>query len=384
MGVTSLFLILLTLVSLCHNFHVGDCARYIVVVEPKSTYQLQSSSFSSPINDDQLALRISKSDVASGTYVVTVGLGTPTKDVNLMVDTGSATTWVQCGEGSIYDPSISNTSSTSSSCIFNLTYLDGGYSNGYTAKDKFTISNYQFPSIAFGCAHQLDEKSAKLDGILALGRTADDVVPSLLSQTAQTYGNTFCYCLPTAASNSGFLLFGSQAIQTCQNAKPTQLVNVNDPAHSPMYFVNFIGITIGESSSSSSAEMAAIDSGTEISWLPQEVYGGVKAEFKRWMASYREAEKGADALDTCYQVDIAADDLEVPKMVVHFGDGLNVNLEKGAVVWEDKNQNGLVCLGFAAKKQESGVTIIGSHQHKGFNLLYDNQRNTLAIGPGSC
>ena len=71
----------------------------------------------------------SGSTVGSGNYVVTVGLGTPKKDLTLIFDTGSDITWTQCKpcatscyqqKEQIFDPSQSSTytniSCSSTSC----------------------------------------------------------------------------------------------------------------------------------------------------------------------------------------------------------------------------------------------------------------------------
>lgn len=67
--------------------------------------------------------------VGSGNYIVTVGLGTPKRDLSLIFDTGSDLTWTQCQpctrscysqKEPIFDPSKSssyaNVSCSSSSC----------------------------------------------------------------------------------------------------------------------------------------------------------------------------------------------------------------------------------------------------------------------------
>lgn len=64
------------------------------------------------------------SSIGSGNYIVTVGLGTPKKDLSLIFDTGSDLTWTQCQpcarscykqKDPIFDPSQS-TSYTNISC----------------------------------------------------------------------------------------------------------------------------------------------------------------------------------------------------------------------------------------------------------------------------
>ena len=77
--------------------------------------------------------------VGSGNYIVTVGLGTPKKDLSLIFDTGSDVTWTQCQpcakscynqREAIFDPSTSasyaNVSCTSSDCSY-LKSATGNY-----------------------------------------------------------------------------------------------------------------------------------------------------------------------------------------------------------------------------------------------------------------
>jgi hypothetical protein len=91
----------------------------------------KNSAGSSKFRDSQAATLPAKSGltIGSGDYVVTVGLGTPKRDLRLAFDTGSDLTWTQCQPCAgycynqvdpIFDPSkstsYSNITCTSPTC----------------------------------------------------------------------------------------------------------------------------------------------------------------------------------------------------------------------------------------------------------------------------
>ncbi|KAE8735202.1 hypothetical protein F3Y22_tig00000340pilonHSYRG00031 [Hibiscus syriacus] len=95
-----------------------------------------------------------KDDSLVGNYIVTIGLGTPKKDLSLIFDTGSDITWTQCKPcmRSCYkqkDPSNSFNCS-SSACVYDIQYGDS--SVGFFAKEKLTLTSRDvFNNFLFGC-----------------------------------------------------------------------------------------------------------------------------------------------------------------------------------------------------------------------------------------
>ncbi|OMO90659.1 Peptidase A1 [Corchorus olitorius] len=344
--------------------------------------------------------------VTASEYFVKVGFGSPPKYFSLIIDTGSAITWVPCQTCSpnlcpkkdqnsmLYNPFDSSTSSSNVSCsysnckYYNQTYFDGSYAAGSFMLDKVTIGSYVFPNFVFLCANQSwDSGGDQYQGILALGKDSTEWrtnAYSLISQTESKTGNVFCHCLPST-QNSADLYFGKNALDKCDSGSYTPLKSSH-----LYYHVNLTAITIGAKrleispALTSSSSRTIIDSGTVISRLPSSVYSNLKSEFKAWMSKYPPAQPPENGtLDTCYNLQ-GHDDSALPPMVLHF-QGLDVTLDKTAVYWKENGGMSQVCLAFADTDEEvDGYTIIGNHQLQKLNVLYDIQNQRIGIGPGNC
>ncbi|GJR85743.1 aspartyl protease family protein-like protein [Tanacetum coccineum] len=178
--------------------------------------------------------------IGSSNYIVTVGLGTPKKDMSLIFDTGSDLTWTQCQpcvgscyrqQEPIFAPSASTTyknisctstecsgltSATghrprcsSSTCVYAIQYGDRSFSVGFYATDKLTLTSKDvIGNFYFGCGQDNEGLFRGAAGLMGLGR--DKL--SLVSQAAKKYGKVFSYCLPSTASSTGYLTFGSSGV----------------------------------------------------------------------------------------------------------------------------------------------------------------------------
>ncbi|KAF2313047.1 hypothetical protein GH714_008888 [Hevea brasiliensis] len=174
--------------------------------------------------------------VQAGNYIVTVGLGTPKKDLSLIFDTGSDLTWTQCEpcvrscykqKDPTFDPSQSTsytniscgsslcnslasaTGNTlncdSSTCVYGIQYGDSSFSVGFFGKERLTLTPTEaFDNFYFGCGQNNQGLFGGSAGLLGLGR--DPL--SLVSQTSRKYNKLFSYCLPSSSSSTGFLTFG--------------------------------------------------------------------------------------------------------------------------------------------------------------------------------
>ncbi|PKI55920.1 hypothetical protein CRG98_023652 [Punica granatum] len=358
-----------------------------------------SSSPSSIGNDlDGTNLRIPVIPSEGGReYVVTVGLGTPTRDLPMIFDTGSNLTWTQClpcpTQGCCpqidrcFEPSKSSTysdPSCSPSCNYSASYADNSFSYGYYAQDTLTLSaDYTFPNFIFGCGQNNSDGFSNNAGILGLAR--GDY--SLISQTTSTFALIFCYCIPPTYNGQGYLLFGMGALKNCQTNQYTSILP--DQTKPSWYFVELLGITIGNQTlefselvPSSSSSRTIIDSGTTISRLPPSVYAALRDEFKKEMSEYPVARQHLPSLglDTCYNLE-GYDSVALPKVVLNF-DGADVNVDPSGVVWRESDSQ--VCLAFTPKEKENDQTIIGSTQQRNLNILYNIQENKVEFGTGSC
>ncbi|XVF30273.1 hypothetical protein REPUB_Repub16aG0042700 [Reevesia pubescens] len=174
----------------------------------------------------------------TGLYFAKIGLGNPSKDYYVQVDTGSDILWVNCAgcdkcptksdlgiELKLYDPKRSSTSSLvycdqdfcsstndgplpsckpNLQCQYNVSYGDGSSTAGYFVKDAIEMQqvtgNLQTVStngtVIFGCAKQfggLGSSSEALDGILGFGQANSSMISQLAA--AGKVKRMFAHCL---------------------------------------------------------------------------------------------------------------------------------------------------------------------------------------------
>ncbi|GFZ11298.1 eukaryotic aspartyl protease family protein [Actinidia rufa] len=206
-------------------------------------------------------------------YYTKIGIGTPSKDYYMQVDTGSDIMWVNCAgcdkcptksnlgvcpffyldvnlfivELSLYDPKGSTTGTlltcdqdfcietfnprsckVGAVCAYGVTYGDGSSSVGYFVKDNILLDrasgNLQTTpmngSIAFGCgasqSGQLDSSTQALDGILGFGQANS----SMISQLALDgkVSKMFAHCLD--GTNGGGIFAIGQLVQPKLKSTP--------------------------------------------------------------------------------------------------------------------------------------------------------------------
>ncbi|XP_021900146.1 aspartic proteinase-like protein 2 isoform X1 [Carica papaya] len=185
-----------------------------------------------PLGGDSLA-------ESAGLYFTKIGLGSPSKDYYVQVDTGSDILWVNCAECTrcpkksdldikltLYDTKSSSTakrvtcdddfcsliSSSQSStcqlgspCEYTVVYGDGSSTNGYFVRDTVHLDqvtgNHQTGStngsIVFGCgakqSGQLGGSQSAVDGILGFGQKETSMISQLAA--AGKVARKFAHCL---------------------------------------------------------------------------------------------------------------------------------------------------------------------------------------------
>ncbi|KAK8706669.1 hypothetical protein V6N13_057748 [Hibiscus sabdariffa] len=339
--------------------------------------------------------------VGSSNYIVTVGLGTPKKDLSLIFDTGSDLTWTQCQpcvrscykqQDPIFEPSSSSsysnvscastacnalTSATgispgcsSSACIYGIQYGDASFSIGFFAKEKLTLTSRDvFNNFLFGCGQYNEGLFRGVAGLIGLGR--DKL--SLPSQTTAKYNNIFSYCLPSSPSSTGFLRFGNRCLS--KSLKFTTLSTRSQGTS--FYGIDIIGISVGGqelsiSASNFAAGGAIIDSGTVITRLPSTAYSALRSAFRQGMKQYPMTQ-ALSILDTCYDLSEYST-VSVPRISFFFGGGVEVPIDVSGIFFV----NGIsqVCLGFAGNSEDSAVTIFGNTQQKTLEVVHDGGTGT--------
>ncbi|KAF9600142.1 hypothetical protein IFM89_004753 [Coptis chinensis] len=333
----------------------------------------------------------SGNSLGTGNFIVTIGFGTPKRDLPIIFDTGSDLTWIQCQPcvggcysqlDPIFDPSYSssytNISCTSidcaqvqsgtsnipgcssSTCVYGITYGDQSYSYGFFAEETLTVTPSDvFPKFQFGCGEQNNGLFGEAAGLLGLGR--DNI--SFVSQTSQKYNKSFSYCIPSGSS-SGFLAFGapnstasSSTLSNSTAAKFTPLLT--DSRGPSFYFLDLQGISVGAtklaiSPSTFNLSGTIIDSGTVITRLPPLAYSALRTAFQQAMASYPAA-PAMSILDTCYDFS-GFQTVNVPKIVLHFANETDLDVDFSGIFYASNVYQ--VCLAFAGNtdaKETAGI-----------------------------
>nr|GMC66428.1 aspartyl protease family protein At5g10770-like [Ipomoea batatas] len=239
-------------------------------------------------------------------YFVTIGVGTPKAEFNMLVDTGSDNTWVLCKpcttatgcapNAHLFDPSKSSTY-VKGSPDFHSFYGDKSYVSGVWGYDTLTVDkSHVVKKFQLGCGQNIHNTNFgnAAAGILGLGQGKG----SLPSQGGSKF-KTFSYCLPKSDSQVGYLVFGEEAHKKSSSSKPKFTPLLPPPNKLPKnyqgfgksyYFVELIGISVAGKQLNVDPSVFAspgtiIDSGTSITQLPSKAYSALATAFNQSMAS---------------------------------------------------------------------------------------------------
>ncbi|KAL4650678.1 hypothetical protein ACB092_01G105800 [Castanea dentata] len=332
--------------------------------------------------------------LGTGNYIVTVGFGTPKRDLKLVFDTGSDLTWTQCKPCTgqcykqvdpIFDPSKStsyaNITCPTPSC-FQLSsateYGDGSFTTGYFSKERLTITSDVMDNFIFGCGQDNEGLFNGFAGLLSLGLAQ----VSLVKQTAQKYGQFFSYCLPSTTSSTGHLTFG-KGNGVSNTTKFTPMLKLSQGPS--FYGLNLIGISVGGQKLSIPTSVFStvgtiIDSGTVITRLPPIAYNALRTTFRKLMRNYPMTSP-ISLLDTCYDLS-KSKSVSIPHISFLFDGAVSVDLDKVGIFYMLSPTQ--ACLAFAGNSDPSNIAIFGNVQQKGLEVLYDVARGRIGFRPGGC
>ncbi|XVF79018.1 hypothetical protein PTKIN_Ptkin14bG0185600 [Pterospermum kingtungense] len=348
--------------------------------------------------------------IGTGKYQVTMGLGSPKTEVSLVFDTASQLTWAQCQpcSGSCYDqrepifnPSKSSSytnircpsttcnqissegmqrgCSSSSACLYAVTYSNTTYSVGFLAKETLAITSSDvFQGFLFGCGQRNRfPNGGRAAGVLGLGRGWF----SILSQTANKYHKIFSYCLPSRDESTGYLKFGSANLPS--SIKFTPMSKSLEGSH--YYGLDIVDIGVGGERLSIdrsvfSTSGTVIDSASLITRLPPAAYKRVRNHFLARMTNYPKA-PAFENLGTCF--DFSGNSTVVmPTITLYFDGGVEMPIDARGILYVNKISQ--ACLAFAKNDDDNDVMIIGNFQQKGYEVVYDEGNGRVGFAPGGC
>ncbi|XP_004295545.1 PREDICTED: protein ASPARTIC PROTEASE IN GUARD CELL 1-like [Fragaria vesca subsp. vesca] len=304
-----------------------------------------------PLRHDGIRLKMeSGSDLDLGGYLAEVYIGTPSRKLSMLVDTGSDLTWVNCrfdckdchhkrnrdqfygnqpryyaGQGlksvdvfqahrsSSFKPIQCGTPqcrtgmkemgsepfcpTPSSHCMYNMSYLGGSVASGFFSEEivraplTTTGRSLKLRHMVVGCTETV-VKDLKSDGILALGFSFG----SWADKATRNFGPKFSYCLMDFASHmnkSSYITFGANNKIASHAPMIQTRCYVPLPGH---YSVEISGISVGGKMLNIPKYIwtfdwvtgggTIIDSGTSNAWLAEPAYEAVMCEYRKVFSKY--------------------------------------------------------------------------------------------------
>ncbi|KAH6831253.1 hypothetical protein C2S53_009448 [Perilla frutescens var. hirtella] len=347
---------------------------------------------------------------AGGEYLMKIMIGSPPVEQLGIADTGSDLTWIQCKPCTqcykqnlpLFDPSRTSSyrpvscesdqctsSGTAScdrhnSCQYQDSYGDNSYSSGELAVDTFTFDGgVSFPKVAFGCGHSNDGTFSQTgSGIVGLGGGSI----SIINQLQSSIGGKFSYCLALLNSNvSSKISFGSSAVVGGPNAVSTPLVKKKEAT---FYYLTLEGVSVGAErvdyyvSSNKASGMGGgddgniiIDSGTTLTFLPEELYDGVEAALVEAVTTGSRVSDPSGVFKLCYR---SEGGVSSPSITAHFR-GADVVLPQGSIFVEV--EKGIVCLTLVPSQD---FAIFGNLHQINYHIGYDLLNHRLSFMPTDC
>ncbi|XP_055828598.1 aspartic proteinase PCS1-like [Solanum dulcamara] len=354
--------------------------------------------------------------------IVTLPIGTPPQDQQMVLDTGSQLSWIQCNKKlpkkstppTTFDPSLSSSFSVlpcnhplckpripdftlptscdqNRLCHYSYFYADGTLAEGNLVREKITFSNSQTtPPLILGCATE----SRDAEGILGmnLGR---------YSFVSQAKVQKFSYCVPRKQGKimpSGTFYLGQNP-----NSHMFQYINLltfpqsqRMPNMDPLaYTIGMVGIKFGGKRLNISERVfrpdaggsgqTMIDSGTQYTFLVEEAYNKVRDEIVRLVGP--KLKKGyvyGESLDMCFDaINYIQAGQSIGDMTLEFENGVEILINKENML--DDVGRGVHCVGIG-RSQSLGIAsnIIGNFHQQNLWVEFDLSNRRVGFAKVEC
>ncbi|XP_052173684.1 aspartic proteinase 36-like [Diospyros lotus] len=362
-----------------------------------------------------------------GLYFTKVKLGSPPKEFNVQIDTGSDILWVTCSSctncpqsselgvelnffdaatsstaslvscsdpicASVVQPATAGCSSQSNQCGYSFQYGDGSGTSGYYVSDLLyfdtivgtaSIANSSTP-IVFGCstyqAGDLTKSDRAIDGIFGFGQQDLSIISQLSSRGITP--KVFSHCLKGEGNGGGILVLG-------EILHPSIVYSPLVPSQ-PHYNLYLQSISVNgqlvpidpEVFATSGSRGTIVDSGTTLAYLVEEAYDPFIVAITD--ATSQSATPIISNGNQCYQVPTSITEI-FPPVALNFVGGASMVLRPedylvhygfvdGAAMW---------CIGFQ-KVQDQEVTILGDLVLKDKIFVYDLAHQRLGWADYDC
>ncbi|XAR73563.1 Nepenthesin [Bertholletia excelsa] len=355
--------------------------------------------------------------------IVSLPIGTPPQTQQMVLDTASQLSWIQCHKKvpkkppptTSFDPSLSSTFSVlpcthplckprvpdftlptscdqNRLCHYSYFYADGTFAEGNLVRERIALSRSQStPPLILGCSSD----SSESQGILGmnLGR---------LSFASQTKISKFSYCVPHRRSQNDVPTSGAFYLGQNPNSHTFRYVNLltfpqaqRMPNLDPLaYTLPMAGIRIGMKRLNVSAAtfrpnaggagQTIIDSGSEFTYLADEAYAKVKEEIVRLVGpKIKRGYVYEGVLDTCFDGNAVEVGRSIGDLAFEFEKGVEIVVEKERLLSDVGG--GVHCLGIARSELLAMPgSIIGNVHQQNLWVEYDLVNRRVGFGKADC
>ncbi|KAL3512282.1 hypothetical protein ACH5RR_024999 [Cinchona calisaya] len=342
-------------------------------------------------------------------YLARIGVGSPVKDLYVLIDTGSSLNWIQCVpcfhcNHAIFNPLKSSsfrrlsctspkcaairshTCTSGNTCIYGMEYAHESMTIGELASETLTFGcSSKVDNVAIGCGHNSSGNVEGIDGIFGFS-------PSILSLPSQIKATSFSYCLVDSDSTSSSTL-DFNLIPPKDSIIVPMVINSNPRFNGfdSFFYVEVIGISVGRERLSiapsvfqidkNGNEGVIVDSGTTVTVLPPEAYRPLREVFTKHMR--RSPLPGNISLfDTCYDLSLV-DYAAIPTISFHFSGGKTLVLgPRNCLTAVDSK--GTFCLSFLQNYLPVSFSILGNSQQQGIRISFDLTNKLIGFSPNKC
>eukprot|EP00253_Pinus_taeda_P003940 PITA_03940 len=264
-------------------------------------------------------------------------------------------------------------------CQFEFSRGDNTEADALLPMDAIILGYQYVPYFSFGCADSLGDYTWTQPGLMGLGGGS----LSLLNHpsTSELLGGMFSYCLPSSSASSGSFVLGKEAALNTPGLKFTTLIK--DPSNPTIYFVNLMGISVGDTRISvpatniGSGEGTILHSGTAITYLVDSVYMALTDAFQGQLPNLQPIP--INELDTCYDFSSSSSSVDILTITLHLDNNVDFLLPNENV--RLKVESGLSCSAFSRTNSRS---IIGNAQQRNWRVVFDVPNSQVGFAREQC
>ncbi|KFK43135.1 hypothetical protein AALP_AA1G084600 [Arabis alpina] len=359
-----------------------------------------------------------------GLYYTKVKLGTPPREFNVQIDTGSDVLWVSCTscngcpktselqiQLSFFDPGLSSSASMVSCsdrrcysnfetesvcspdnlCSYTFKYGDGSGTSGYYLSDFMSFDTVITSTLAinssapfiFGCSNlqtgDLQRPRRAVDGIFGLGQGRLSVISQLAQQGLAP--RVFSHCLKGDKNGGGLMVLGQ--------IKRPDTVYTPLVSSQPHYNVNLQSIAVNGQIlpidpsvfTIATGDGTIIDTGTTLAYLPDEAYGPFVQAISNAVSQYGRPISYESY--QCYDISSGAVDI-FPEVTLSFAGGASMVLKpRGYLQIFSNSGSSIWCIGFQ-RMSHRRITILGDLVLKDKVVVYDLVRQRIGWAEYDC